>query len=173
MLNQRLPPAHPAMPKTVGLLSDVIPNLDSLDDEPVGEWSEEDVVFLHWRLLKEVEGLGNPETPLEEKLDTLRWIFTERDKENRPFSFVNCLKVVGCSPLSPLPYIGRVDTEEVRDVIRNQVKAWLTATLARYPDWIRDAVLMNPSWVESRLAKNPQWINEQIRKRTSHGDLFA
>ena len=161
------------MPKTVGLLSDATADLGSLDDEPVSEWSEEDVVFLHWRLLKEIDDLRNPETPLEEKLDTLRWIFTDRDKESRPFSFVNCLKVVGCSPLSPLPYIGLVDTEEIRDVIRNQARAWLTATLARYPDWIRDAVLMNPSWVESRLAKNPQWINEQIKKRTNHGDLFA
>ncbi|MET3135187.1 hypothetical protein AAKU55_005495, partial [Oxalobacteraceae bacterium GrIS 1.11] len=62
------------------------------DDD--AEWDEEDIVFLHWRLLKEVGGLGDPATPLEEKLDTLRWIFTEREKESLPFSFVNCLKVV-------------------------------------------------------------------------------
>ena len=147
--------------------------LDALDDDTAVEWSEEDIVFLHWRLLKEVGNLGDPETPLEEKLDTLRWIFTERDKESRPFSFVNCLKVVGCSPLSPTSYFGLVDAEEIRDAIRHQVKAWLNATLERYPSWVREAVLTNPEWVESRLARNPQWLNEQVKKHTVQGDLFA
>lgn len=146
---------------------------DAVDDDTAVEWSEEDIVFLHWRLLKEVGDLRDPETPLEEKLDILRWVFTERDKENLPFSFVNCLKVVGCSPLSPTPYFGRVDAEEIRDAIRHQVKAWLNATLERYPCWVREAVLKNPDWVESRLAKNPQWINEQVKKHTVQGDLFA
>lgn len=145
----------------------------AFDDETPVEWSEEDVVLLHWRLLKEVGDLRDPATPLEEKLDTLRWVFTDRDKESQPFSFVNCLKVVGCSPLSPLPYVGLVDAEEMRDAIQLQVKAWLNATLERYPSWVREAVLKNPEWVESRLAKNPQWINEQIRKQSAQGDLFA
>ena len=143
------------------------------DDDTVIEWSEEDVVLLHWRLLREVRALQNPETPLEEKLDTLRWIFTERDKESRPFSFVNCLMVVGCSPLSPTPYVGFVDAEEIRDAIRCQVSAWLNATLARYPCWVRDAFLSNPGWIENCLSKNPQWINEQIKKHQAGGDLFA
>lgn len=145
----------------------------TLDDGAAVEWDEEDIVFLHWRLLKEVSDLADPETPLEEKFDTLRWIFTEREKESRPFSFVNCLHVVGCSPLSPTPYFGRVDAEEIRDAIRSQVKRWLHATLDRYPPWVRDAVLRNPEWVESRLAKNPQWINEQIKQQSAQGDLFA
>ena len=173
MLNQLLSPRAPTTPEAVGLISTTAAVLDALDDEAVDEWSEEDVVFLHWRLLREIGDLCNPETPLEEKLDTLRWIFTDRDKESRPFSFVSCLKVVGCSTLSPLPYIGFVDAEEIRDTIRCQVKSWLTITLARYPVWVRDAVLANPEWVESRLAKNPQWINEQIKKTTIHGDLFV
>ncbi len=143
------------------------------DDDADVEWNEEDIVFLHWRLLKDVSDLRDPETPLEEKLDTLRWIFTEREKESRPFSFVNCLRVVGCSPLSPAPYVGLVDAEEIRDAIRGQVRTWLTATLGRYPAWVRDAVFNNPEWVESRLARNPQWINEQIKKQFGQGDLFA
>ena len=95
------------------------------------DWTEQDVVFLHWRLLQEVEALSDPETPLEAKLDTLRWVFTEREKDSRPFSFVNCLRVVGCSPLSPIAYCGLVDAEEVRDRIRNGLRAWLNATLER------------------------------------------
>ena len=44
-----------------------------LDDaEAPVEWSEEDIVFLHWRLLEEVSHLAEPATPLEEKFDTLR-----------------------------------------------------------------------------------------------------
>jgi hypothetical protein len=119
------------------------------------EWSEEDIVFLHWRLLQEVSQLADPATPLEEKFDTLRWVFSEREKDGLPFSFVSCLRVVGCSPLSPIAYCGRVDAEEVRDRIRHNLKAWFNATLERYPDWVCDAVVHNPAWVEARLAKNP------------------
>lgn len=144
-----------------------------LDDDTDVDWEEEEIVFLHWRLLKEVAELGDPAAPLEEKLDTLRWIFTEREKESRPFSFVNCLKVVGCSPLSPLPYVGLVDAEAVRDAIRCQVKAWLHATLDRYPAWVREAVHRNPEWIAQHLAKNPQWLNQQVRQQSAQGDLFA
>jgi hypothetical protein len=159
---------------------------DSLLDEPIErsdaasgittepiDWTEQDVVFLHWRLLQEIEALADPETPLEAKLDTLRWVFTEREKDERPFSFVNCLRVVGCSPLSPISYCGLVDAEEIRSRIRHSVKRWLEATLTRYPDWVREAVARNPEWVEQQLTRNPQWINEQIRAVTQQGDLFA
>jgi len=146
----------------------------ALDDEdsPV-EWREEDIVFLHWRLLHEVSRLADPSTPLEEKFDTLRWVFSEREKEDLPFSFVNCLRVVGSSPLSPIDYCGRVDAEEVRDRIRDGLNAWLKVSLDRYPAWVRDAVVQNPAWVEARLTKNPQWINEQIKRMSMQGDLFA
>lgn len=144
------------------------------DDSPERiDWTEQDVVFLHWRLLQEIEALADPETPLEAKLDTLRWVFTEREKDSRPFSFVNCLRVVGCSPLSPISYCGLVDAEEIRSRIRHGVKRWLEATLTRYPEWVREAVARNPEWVEQQLARNPQCINEQIRAVTQQGDLFA
>lgn len=136
-------------------------------------WTEQDVVFLHWRLLQEVEALADPETPLEAKLDTLRWVFTEREKDSRPFSFVNCLRVVGCSPLSPIAYCGLVDPDEIRSRIRHSVRHWLEATLTRYPEWVREAVARNPEWVELQLARNPQWINQQVRAVALQGDLFA
>ena len=148
---------------------------DATPDEPTPptEWSEDDIVLLHWRLLQEVKQLADPATPLEDKLDTLRWVFTEREKDGLPFSFVNCLRVVGCSPLSPIDYCGLVDAEEIRDRIRHGLKPWLDATLARYPDWVRSAVSCNPQWVEARLARNPQWINEQLKQLDVQGDLFA
>lgn len=147
-------------------------SLDADEGQPV-EWSEEDVVLLHWRLLKEIGRLADPETPLEEKFDTLRWVFTERHKDLRPFSFVSCLRVVGCSPLSPLPYCGLVDAEEVRDFIRLAIPQWLRQTLLRYPAWVREAIVDHPDWVEARLARNPQWINEEVRRVALEGDLFA
>lgn len=137
------------------------------------EWTEHDVVLLHWRLLQEIAALPDPEAPLESKLDTLHWVFTEREKDRQPFSFVNCLKVVGCSPLSPIPYCGLVDPDEIRDHIRNGMRRWLAATLARYPAWVREEVARNPEWVESQLVRNPQWINEQVRANARQGDLFA
>ena len=143
------------------------------DDETSVEWSEEDVVLLHWRLLQELAGLGDPDTPLDEKIDTLRWVFTDPQCEGQPFSFVNCLKVVALSPLSPVPYVGPIDAESIREWIRHHVRDWLTVTIERYPSWAAAAVLENPCWIESRLAKNPQWINEEIKKHTAQGDLFA
>ena len=142
-------------------------------EEWVEEWSEDDIVLLHWRLLQEIRHLADPATPLEEKLDTLRWVFTEREKDGLPFSFVNCLRVVGCSPLSPIPYCGLVDAEEVRERIRHGLRPWLHATLARYPGWVREAVATHPEWVEARLTRNPQWINEQLKQMSVQGDLFA
>ena len=171
-------PALPTCPAASSHRPTAIPDraaLDSLledEDAPV-EWSEEDIVFLHWRLLQDVSQLADPATPLEEKFDTLRWVFAEREKDGLPFSFVSCLRVVGCSPLSPIAYCGRIDVEEVRDRIRHGLKAWLEATLARYPVWVRDAVVRNPEWVEARLARNPQWINEQVKRMSVQGDLFA
>ncbi len=143
-----------------------------LDDDTPVEWNEEDVVFLHWRLLKEIDQLADPNTPLDEKFDILRWVFTETEKDSKPFSFASCLRVVGCSPLSPIAYCGLVDTEAVRDHIRNSLRVWFRRTLERYPIWVRDAVIHNPEWVEGRLAKNPQWINEQIKRMSVTGDLF-
>ena len=137
------------------------------------DWSEEDIVFLHWRLLQEINQLSDPATPLEDKFDTLRWVFTERDKDQQPFSFVNCLRVVGCSPLSPIAYCGLVDAQDIRDHIRNKLKAWLSESLERYPQWVRDAIASNPQLVEARLARNPQWINEQLKQMSEQGDLFT
>lgn len=169
---QNVPTHRTATLTVAGALAQATAALDDADDEPV-EWSEEDVVFLHWRLLKDIADLKDPATPLEVKLDTLRWIFTDPDKEDRPFSFASCLKVVGCSPLSPLPYVGQVDADGFRDAIQRRIKPWLLATLDKYPEWIREAFLAHPDWVERGLARNPQWINQEIRKRTVQQDLFT
>ena len=173
MLNQTVTPLFPCTSRPAAIPDRAA--LDTLleDENSPVDWSEEDIVFLHWRLLQEVSQLADPATPLEEKFDTLHWVFAEREKDGMPFSFVSCLRVVGCSPLSPIAYCGRVDAEEVRDRIRHSLKAWLKVSLERYPAWVRNAIVHNPEWVEARLARNPQWINEQIKQRSVQGDMFA
>jgi len=143
--------------------------------EEAPEWTEEDVVQLHWRLLLELRRLPDPETPLEEKLDTLAWALTDPTLDSRPFSFASCLRVVGTSPLSPTPYFGAVQVEEVREWLSINARKWLRATLARYPDWVQVLVPEQPDWVAKQLSKNPQWINEQIKAREEapQADLFG
>jgi hypothetical protein len=132
-------------------------------------------VLLHWRLLKEIGRLADPETPLEEKFDTLRWVFTERDKDRRPFSFVSCLRVVGCSPLSPLPYCGLVDAEEVRDVIRSRHPP---AGCAR-PCCAIPSMGARGHRGPPRLGRGPIWpatrsgSTKRVRRVALEGDLFA
>jgi len=147
-----------------------------LDDaDAVAEWTEEDVVWLHWRLLLELRRLPDPGTPLEEKFDTLAWALTDPALDDRPFSFANCLRVVGTSPLSPTPYFGRLQVDEIREWIRAHSSEWLRATIARYPQWVQAEILEHPEWAAKQLAKNPQWVNEQIKMHTEapQGDLFG
>jgi hypothetical protein len=148
-----------------------LPAASAGDD--LDEWTEEEIVFLHWRLLQELVHLGDPATPLAEKFDTLRWVFTEHEKDVRPFSFVSCLHVVTSNLLSPIDYCGRVDPYEIRCHIERQARAWMRASVERYPAWVRQAVAANPVWVEQQLALNPQWLNEQAKRVALEGDLFA
>ena len=139
--------------------------LDAIDDiRP--DWSEEDVVWLHWRLLLELQQLPNPYTPLEEKLDTLAWALTEPEQDAKPFSFANCLKVVGTSPLSPTAYFGALDVDDIRSWIRRQAPGWIRLSLARYPQWMRTLIAQQPDWVAQQLSRNPQWVNEQIQEHS-------
>jgi hypothetical protein len=141
------------------------------DDRP--EWSEEDIVRLHWRLLQELAHLPQPETPLEEKIDTLNWVFTDPHKDRLPFSFANCLRVVGLSPLSPTEYFGALDIEAIRDWIRVNAARWMRSTIERYPDWVREEIAADPDRVAREIDRNPQWINEQVRHRARRDDFLA
>ncbi|RCW69545.1 hypothetical protein [Pseudorhodoferax soli] len=139
----------------------------------VSEWTEEEIVYLHWRLLQDVQMLADPDAPLDEKLATLRWVFTEPEKDRQPFSFASCLQVVGSSPLSPIPYCGAIDCEDVRHHIARETRRWMQESLSRYPQWIKDALANNPDWVDAQLSRNPQWLNEQVNRHSAQGDLFA
>jgi hypothetical protein len=142
---------------------------ESNDD--VIEFSEEELVALHWWLLRKVSLLSDPRAPLDEKFELVRWVFTDPVRDTQPFSFVNCMKVVSGSPLSQLPFIGAIDAQEVRDWIGSQLCHWFMSALHDYPAWVRQAVLTKPDWISDNLFKNPQWMNEQIKLHQS--DLFS
>ena len=148
---------------------------DAGDADDTPEWTEEDVVHLHWRLLLELRRLPDPETPLEEKLDTLAWALTDPNLDGRPFSFASCLRVVGTSPMSPTPYFGLIQVDDIRDWLRTNARKWIHATIARYPEWVRVLIREQPDWVARQLARNPQWVNEQIKahEATPQADLFG
>ncbi len=143
------------------------------DSGPAPEWSEEDVVLLHWLLLKQVQRLADPETPFAEKIWTLNWVFTDPGKDALPFSFASCVKVVSCSPLSPLPFIGDFDVSDLRDRLAHSARRWMRESVERFPPWVQETLRRNPAAVLAKLERNPQYLNEQIRERHLHGDLFA
>lgn len=139
---------------------------DRIDDpRTVPEWSEAAIVQLHWVLLRELAKLQDPETPLEEKLDTLDWALTDPARDNEPFSFANCLRVVGTSPLSPTPYFGLLQVDEIREWLLVNARKWLRQTIARYPEWVQELIRSQPHVAARELLGNPQWINEQIKAR--------
>lgn len=136
-----------------------------LAEDQAPEWSEAAVVQLHWVLLSELKKLADPETPLEDKIDTLDWALTSPAHDDQPFSFASCLRVVGTSPLSPTAYFGLLDVDEVRSWILVNARRWLRETISRYPRWAQDLFFSDPHFAAAQLSANPQWFNEQIRRR--------
>jgi hypothetical protein len=124
-------------------------------------------------LLKQVQRLADPETPFAEKIWTLNWVFTDPEKDALPFSFVSCVKVVSCSPLSPLPFIGDFDVSDLREMLARSARRWIRESVARFPPWVQEALRRNPGPLLAKLERNPQYLNEQIRERQLKGDLFA
>lgn len=137
------------------------------EDSPC-EWSEEAVTCLHCAALKHIASLADPETPLAERFDLIRWIFTDRDDE--PFSFVSCVMVAATSPLSPWPFVGKCDVEELRDWLRHQAKRWFLDAIKNYLEAVRREILLNTEAVAAQVERNPQWLNEQMRKHWGSRD---
>jgi len=63
---------------------------------------------------------------MERKEETLRWIFTEPELEDRPFSFKNCVNLV----TGNAPDYGAV-YRRLQDEMRPVLAAWLHESLAR------------------------------------------
>jgi hypothetical protein len=138
---------------------DALQQLIAIEDAP--DWSEAAVVQLHWVLLQELKKLTDPDTPLEEKIETLDWALTSPSNDHLPFSFASCVRVVGTSLLV-------------------NARRWLRESIARYPQWAQELFYSDPHFAAAQLTANPQWLNEQIRRHeaskssdASQRDLFA
>ena len=126
-------------------------------------WTLDEIVMLHGVLFDScVETLADPETPLDEVLDCLRWIFSEPGKETAPFSFVSTLKLYQ-----------RPHARFVQEAIQTGLTRYLSARLGRYPSWVAEAFWSDPDWFAEELERNPQWVNESLRRYSRDGDLFA
>ena len=126
-------------------------------------WTQEELVMLHGILFDTcVERLNDPETPLDEVVDCLRWIFSDRSKEAQPFSFSNTMRLYQ-----------RPHARYVREVLQTGLKGYLTERLTRYPAWVSEAFWSDPDRFADELERNPQWINERVRRLARDGDLFA
>ena len=134
----------------------------SESDEKIA-WTHEEIVMLHGILFDTcVEKLNDPETPFDEVLDCLRWIFSEPGKEAEAFSFVSTLKLYQ-----------RPHARFVREAIQAGLARYLKARLTRYPPWVAEAFWSDPDWFAEELERNPQWVNETLRRHSRDGDLFA
>jgi hypothetical protein len=126
-------------------------------------WTQDEVVMLHGILFDTcVERLNDPETPLDEVVDCLRWIFSDSRNETQAFSFSNTLNLYQ-----------RPHPRYVREVMQTGLKGYLTERLARYPAWVAEAFWSDPDRFADELERNPQWINERVLRVARDGDLFA
>lgn len=134
---------------------------DSAEERIV--WTAEEVVMLHGILFDTcVERLSDAETPLDEVVDCLRWIFSDRNKETQAFSFSNTMRLYQ----RPHPC-------HVREVMQAGLKGYLTERLRRYPQWVAKAFWSDPDRLADELERNPQWIQERVRRVARDGDIFA
>ena len=90
------------------------------------QWMTAEIVYLHFVLLDQCRYLARASASLERKEETLRWVFTEPELEDRPFSFKNCVKLV----TGNAPDFGAI-YRRLQDDMRPLLTAWLHESLAR------------------------------------------
>jgi hypothetical protein len=126
-------------------------------------WTHDEIVMLHAVLFDTcVERLNDPETPLDEVIDCLRWIFSEPRREGNAFSFSNTLR------LYQRPQAGHV-----REAIQVGLARYLDERFKRYPAWVGDAFWRDPDRFADELERTPQRVSEALRRRTRDGDRIA
>jgi hypothetical protein len=90
------------------------------------EWMTAEIVYLHLILLDQCRYLSRPTASIERKEETLRWIYTDPELEERPFSFKNCVKLV----TGNTPDFGAIH-RRLKEEMRQVLAAWLRESLAR------------------------------------------
>ncbi len=120
-------------------------------------WRKEEVLFLHAMLLDDLERLASQQAPLAEKAELLRWVFTDPDKEDQPFSFKNCLRVC-CAYADSFADAtrGKLSADSVRELLTEEIRPWLIGTIQKLPDWIQQLVRDAPEEVDELLKRRPK-----------------
>lgn len=160
------------------LLDGYLTELAALDDaKPArqgAQFNDRQVFDIHMRMLDQVKMLADPATSFSERIDILRWIFTEPERDALPFSFARCVELASLSALSEYEYVGKLDLATLRDGIRRCAEPWLRGAFSIYPVWFRAEMVDNPEWVFKQISKDPQWLNKQLRARQNDAqpDLF-
>jgi hypothetical protein len=90
------------------------------------QWMTAEIVYLHFVLLDQCRYLSRPSASVERKEETLRWIYTDPELENQPFSFKNCVKLV----TGNAPEFGAIH-RRLKEEMRPVLTAWLRESLAR------------------------------------------
>jgi hypothetical protein len=90
------------------------------------EWMTAEIVYLHFILLDQCRYLSRTSASMERKEETLRWIYTDPELEDRPFSFKSCVKLVSGNT----PDFGAIH-RRLKEEMRPVLTAWLRESLAR------------------------------------------
>jgi hypothetical protein len=90
------------------------------------EWMTAEIVYLHFVLLDQCRYLARPSANLERKEEILRWIYTDPELEDRPFSFKNCVKLA----TGNAPDFGTVH-RRLKEAMQPIVSAWVRQSVAR------------------------------------------
>jgi hypothetical protein len=128
-------------------------------------WSETDRLVLHLVLLAELRKLRYPKTPLDEVIDLVQWVLS--DRENEPFSFARCIQVAKLYPhLWPdeaFEGLLGLEVEAARQAIVNLARPVLRQKFRNYPEWVVRALRTHLGYVSEQLDEDPQWLNTAIR----------
>lgn len=107
-------------------------------------WTTDEIVLLHFILIDECSEIARPDANNENRIDILKWMFTDPWLEDGPFSFKNAIAVYGGSR----PGLGKFH-ERILSSVGSLVPKWRRAAIEKK---------------EQVLAKRAQ--------RTGQGDLF-
>lgn len=142
------------------------PQVRAAEGEESVAWTDEEVFFLHVRLLRELKHLAEPGYPLADKFELLRWVFTDKDDE--PFSFANCLRL--CSGFRFTEHIadaslGQISVHTVREQLRAEIATWWRSMLEVLPQHAAKIIREHPDRSEEMFLRNKQFLNEHLLAR--------
>jgi hypothetical protein len=125
-------------------------------DEEI-EWTLIEIEQLHAVMFDVcLAQLSDPETPLDEVIDWLRWVISDPRKDSEAFSFNAVMRLHR-----------RPDVRNLQETVREGSRNFLGSRLAAYPPAVADMFWHDPDYFASLLDRNPQWLNEALRKQHS------